>query len=91
MWRKPFPVAGALDDDLVAGVGQELDGRQSSDLSRNERGDKPIDWRQLPIGRTTNQTTFIIPGRPVGYRLVARPGRRFPGTPVRQRLTVLIR
>ena len=49
------------------------------------------DWRQLPIGRTTNQTTFIIPGRPVGYRLVARPGRRFQGTPVRHRLTVLIR
>ena len=30
MWRKPFPVAGALNDDLVAGVGQELVALQSA-------------------------------------------------------------
>ena len=24
MWREPFPVAGAFDDDLVAGVGQAI-------------------------------------------------------------------
>ena len=24
MWREPFPVAGAFDDDLVAGVGQPI-------------------------------------------------------------------
>ena len=27
MWREPFPVAGAFDDDLVAGVGQAIQGR----------------------------------------------------------------
>ena len=24
MWRQPFPIAGAFDDDLVAGVGQAV-------------------------------------------------------------------
>ena len=24
MWREPFPIAGAFDDDLVAGVGQAV-------------------------------------------------------------------
>ena len=31
MWGQPFPVAGALDDDLVAGVGQAVQGAIAED------------------------------------------------------------
>ena len=31
MWGQPFPVAGALDDDLVAGVGQAVQGAVAED------------------------------------------------------------
>ena len=31
VWRKPFPVAGALNDDLVAGVGQAVQGAVAQD------------------------------------------------------------
>ena len=31
MRRKPFPVAGALDDDLVSGVGQTVQGAVAED------------------------------------------------------------
>ena len=31
MWREPFPVAGAFDDDLVAGVGQPIQGAVAQD------------------------------------------------------------
>ena len=31
MWREPFPVAGAFDDDLVAGVGQPVQGAVAQD------------------------------------------------------------
>ena len=31
MWRQPFPVSGALDDDLVAGVGQAVQGAVAED------------------------------------------------------------
>ena len=31
MWREPFPVAGAFDDDLVAGVGQPVEGAVAQD------------------------------------------------------------
>ena len=31
MWREPFPVAGTFDDDLVAGVGQAVQGAVAED------------------------------------------------------------
>ncbi len=31
MWRQPFPVAGAFDDDLVTGVGQAVEGPVAHD------------------------------------------------------------
>ena len=31
MWGQPFPVAGAFDDDLVAGVGQPVQGAVAED------------------------------------------------------------
>ena len=31
VWRKPLPVAGAFDDDLVAGVGQTVQGAVAQD------------------------------------------------------------
>ncbi len=31
VWRQPFPVAGALDDDLVAGVGQAVESAVAED------------------------------------------------------------
>lgn len=34
------------------------------------------DWRQCPIGRTTNRTTFVTPGKPVGDRPAAWPAAR---------------
>ena len=31
MWRQPLPVTGAFDDDLVAGVGQAVQGTVAQD------------------------------------------------------------
>ena len=31
MWGEPLPVAGALDDDLVAGIGQAVQGAVAQD------------------------------------------------------------
>ena len=31
MWRQPLAIAGALDDDLVAGVGQAVQGAVAED------------------------------------------------------------
>ena len=65
----------AQPEDSAAGVVDEYAAVREPRL-RVKRDVDHADWRQCPIGRTTNRTTFVSPGKPVGDRPAAWPAAR---------------
>ena len=50
MWRESLPVARALDDDLVAGIGEAVQGAVAQDGIIEEA--EPV-WRQIEAAESS--------------------------------------
>ena len=78
MWRQSFPVAGALDDDLVAGVGQAVQGAVAEDGIVEETeplihgpvaGDDET-GRPVPVEDEFVEVGGLLGGKPVQAQVV---------------------